>query len=530
MSTQSDNLLEYHGTADWLAGKLEAVGDVSFPDFVLQGMAPPEDGPVLIYLDKAYDAPAFRAAVTSVATQFVQEFGVESGDRIALCLDNSDTYVFAYLGAQLAGAITVPINPKLMPPEISHIDIDCTPRLYVTDSAHVDTAEEAIRIAGVSTTSVDVSDLKIDLPDAGVLPTIDVSKPASIFYTSGTTGKPKGVVHTHRTLVAGGLQCSRAWGYDSPGLTTLAVTPLFHIASHSWFLPVIANGGRLVVDRFKTHRTFELLAKHRVNGFGAVLAMLLMMMRDEGRGDFDLTSVTNVRFGASAIPTDSLKDLARLFPNAALLHGMGQTESGGTISVLPGEFAFTKAGGTGFPLAGCAVRIVDDNMVDVPVNGVGEIIAKGPNVMVGYYGQAEATASTIVDGWLRTGDLGYIDEDGCVYISDRKKDMIIRGGENIYSIEVENVLQTHPDVKQCAVVGKPDELLGETVWALVVTDASTGPDLTSQLTAHCASRVASFKVPIGILYVDSMPVTATGKIQKSKLRDLLISGDGETGP
>jgi acyl-CoA synthetase (AMP-forming)/AMP-acid ligase II len=313
---------------------------------------------------------------------------------------------------------------------------------------------------------------------------------------------------------------ARAWGYDRPDLVALAMTPLFHIAAHSWFLPVFANRGTLVIDSYRTERAFELIDRYGVNSFGAVPAMLLMMARHQDRGRYDMSSVTNVRFGASPMPPDKLAEVQALFPNAELFHGMGQTESGGTISVLPGELAFSKAGSTGCPMAGYRVRILDDEGRDLPAGEIGEVVARGPNVMLEYFGQPQETAATLAGGWLRTGDLGYLDEEGCIYLVDRKKDMIIRGGENIYSVEVENVLTQHPSVVQAAVVGLPNPLLGEEVLAFVVTAPGATLD-HDELRAFCGLHLAAFKIPAAIRLIDQLPATATGKIQKAELRKLL---------
>jgi long-chain acyl-CoA synthetase len=293
---------------------------------------------------------------------------------------------------------------------------------------------------------------------------------------------------------------------------------MFHVASHAWGYPALAHGGTLVVDRFRTETIFELLERHRVNGFGCVPSMLLMMLRHERRGEYDLTSVTNVRFGASPMPPDKLQDVRQLFSNASLYHGFGQTESGGTITVLPSSQAFIKAGGTGYPLPGCEIRIIDADGCDAPPGIAGEILAKGPNTMLEYFGKPEATAETLAEGWLHTGDIGYLDQDGCLFLVDRKKDMIIRGGENIYSVEIENVLRTNSDVIECAVIGVPDSIFGENVCAVVVADTQAREKLTLELLDLCRSQLARFKVPASIVFVSDLPKTSTGKIQKSVLK------------
>jgi long-chain acyl-CoA synthetase len=506
----------------WLTERLQSLNEISYPAFVAQGCAN-ADRIAIIFRDRRYSYRALFAAIAGVAQVLASRFGVTPGARVVLNMENSDHYVIAYLAVLTAGAVAVPINPKLTSREVAYILSDCGPVLYVCDPSGEELGASALASGASSSRLVRGDELcaMSPLQDA-TLPPLDSDAAAAIYYTSGTTGSPKGVVHTHRTLVAGGFQSARAWGYDAPGLTNLATTPLFHIAAHAWFFPVLANGGTLVIDTFKTERLFELIQKHGVNGVGAVPSMLLMMVRFDGRNAYDLGSVTNVRFGASPMPPDKLMDVQRLFPNASLYHGMGQTESGGTISVLHGSLAFEKVGGTGYPLPGCSVRIVDDQDRDVPGGTIGEVLAQGPNVMKGYFGREDATRATLAHGWLHTGDLGYRDSDGCIFLVDRKKDMIIRGGENIYSVEVENILSAHPDIAACAVVAIPDDLLGETVGAVVVLNCERRAGLHEEFKAFCETRMARFKVPARIEFVDELPQTATGKIQKVALRQLIL--------
>ena len=508
--------------ADWLQQKLLSIGPVTYADLVLGGLGGRSEGVALIHRGRSYSHEELAGAVRAAASLLMRNYGIRPGERVALFMDNSDLYVIAYLAIHWAGAVAVPLNVKLTASEIAFMLADCETRVLIADDDRITLASAAIAGSGQALRLMEATELLAAEDDAerGI---VSVDANASIFYTSGTTGKPKGVVHTHRTLVAGALQCTRAWRYGSENSTTLAVTPLFHIASHSWFLPVIAYGGTLVVDTYGTERTFELIQHHGAQGFGAVPAMLLIMARHEKRGAYDLSSVTNLRFGASPMPPEKLMEVQEMFPNAELLHGMGQTESGGTISVLPGELAFSKAGSTGYPMAGCDLAIVDDALCRLPAREIGEVVARGPGIMVGYHGRPEATTETIVSGWLRTGDLGYLDEDGCVYLVDRKRDVIIRGGENIYSIEIENVLCEHPRVAQCAVIGMPHPLLGETVCAVLVVPGEDRAELIEQLKALCQEKLASFKMPSDFVFASSIPTTANGKLQKGELRKLLAS-------
>jgi acyl-CoA synthetase (AMP-forming)/AMP-acid ligase II len=253
--------------------------------------------------------------------------------------------------------------------------------------------------------------------------------------------------------------------------------------------------------------------------------MLLMMLDHPNLSAYDLTSVQNIRFGASSIPPDRIKELRKAFPNAALLHGMGQTESGGTISVLADVFALSKLGSAGTAIPGVAVRLVDDSGNIVPRGTPGEVLAQGPQIMIGYLGRPDATAETLSGGWLHTGDIGIMDDDGMICLVDRKKDMIIRGGENIYSTELEHHFLAHPDVIDCAVIGLPHPLLQEDVGAVIVGPRGPTEAFREALIAHGKQGLASFKVPSHWFSAEALPRTATGKVQKQKLREAALAGE-----
>jgi acyl-CoA synthetase (AMP-forming)/AMP-acid ligase II len=503
--------------SQWLTERVSAYLNDTYPTFLQQRVGDP-DRIALVCQKRSHTYEQLHAAVDATAQNLVSQFGVSPGDRVMINMENSDFFVIIYLAVQRAGAIAVPINPKLVEREISFMLSDAEPVLCVFDDGN---KLEAIRpvttlCAGKASTAAAI--IRTEATDSP-LPLVTSDSPATIFYTSGTTGAPKGVVHTHETLIAGAFQNARGWDYDYSDSITLAVTPLFHVAAHAWFYPVLAHQGTLVIAGFKTEDVFQLIERYQVDGMGAVPAMLLMMIRSENRHQYDLRSVRNIRFGASPMPPDKLRAVQELFPNASLNHGMGQTESGGTISVLPGDLAFSKNGSTGFVIPGCEVRIVDDTGNDVPKGHHGEILAQGPNVMRGYFNLPDATAATLDNGWLHTGDIGYFDEDNCIWLVDRKKDMILRGGENIYSVEVENVIMQHSGVEVCAVVGSPDAVLGEKVCAIVVPRAKPGDhSLLEELVDLCREQLAYFKVPEDWRMLDDLPRTATGKVQKASLR------------
>ncbi len=459
------------------------------------------------------------AEIAGLAGFVASTCGVKRGERVALLIDNSDRYQALYLAVLATGAVAVPLNTKLTAREIA----------FQVQNAG------AVRVLSQHKFAAVLAEAKAEWMDADAIdprahPAYDIAgarvptgSPAAIYYTSGTTGNPKGVVHTHRSLIAGTLQGPAAWEYNDPSAVTLAMTPLFHIANHTWFLPVLSIGGTMVIDAFKTEATLDLIVRRRITHVFAVPTMLLLMSQKHRATQQDLAHVKNVAFGASAMPPEKLADVKRMFPNAGLVHGMGQTESCGTIVTLPAELAFDKAGSVGIHIDGSDVRVVDDADRDTRPGDVGELVTRSPNVMAGYHERPEASAEALAGGWLRTGDLGYLDEDGYLFLVDRKKDMIIRGGENVYSSEVENVLYMHPGVLQAAVVAARSELFGEEVFAFVVRrDSPDGQALDeAALREHCARNLASFKVPAGISFIEAMPQTATGKVQKHLLRGLL---------
>ncbi|OZI17382.1 hypothetical protein CAL18_14720 [Bordetella genomosp. 7] len=514
----------------WLADALHVHRNHSYPEYILHRRQSLAHRTALVFENRKLSYEQLAASVDSAAGILQRHYGLRAGDRVVICAENSDLYVIAYFAVLRAGCVAVPVNPKLTPHELAYLVNDCSAALFM----HAGLPAEFLgQLAGLFDRQVPLATLDLaptgDAQDHTAPETPDPDAAAVIFYTSGTTGKPKGVIHTHRTLIAGALQAAHAWGYAREDLVNLAITPLFHVASHSWSYPTLAHGGTLVVDTYSTERIFDLIERHRVQGFGCVPAMLLMMLRSEARVGRDLSSVINVRFGASPMPAERLAEVQGLFPNAQLYHGMGQTESCGTISVLPGALALDKAGSTGWPLPGCEVRIVDDEGRDVAPGERGEVLARSPSVMIGYFGRTQETQETLRDGWLHTGDVGYRDAQGLIYLVDRKKDMIIRGGENIYSVEIEHVLALHARVESCAIIGMPDDLMGERVGAVVVVRGGqpeaggVSQSLADELKAWCRARLAHFKVPEEIFFVNSLPQTATGKIQKGVLRQQLLA-------
>jgi len=477
--------------------------------------------PALTYGDRTLSYGQMFAAIGRTRAGLAAS-GAAAGDTIALLLDNSDAYVIWYLAVLDLGAIAVPLNTKLVAREVEYVLDHSGAGLIVFDELFTDLIRE------VSATRPKLNSLPAALDVKGHSSQItppshqptSLEAPCALYYTSGTTGSPKGVVHTHRSQIASTLQCPPAWEYELDPLTALAVTPLFHIAAHTIFLPVLALGGELIVQPYRTETAIETLSERNVNSFFAVPSMLLLLLDRAQADDTTFPAMRSLQFGAAPMPAHKLEQVQALFPNAALIHGMGQTESSGTLVTLPSELAFDKAGSVGLAMPGTEISIFNEMSQPVGPGEVGELVARGPNIMTEYYKNSEATEAAMRGGWLHTGDLGYRDDDGFTFLVDRKKDMIIRGGENIYSTEIEDVLLSHPDVSLAAVLGKPDPLFGETVSAFVVLRSRSEADTAADLTAYCRRNLAKFKVPEEFRFVESMPMTATGKIRKEELKKL----------
>jgi acyl-CoA synthetase (AMP-forming)/AMP-acid ligase II len=336
------------------------------------------------------------------------------------------------------------------------------------------------------------------------------------------------VVHSHRTFIAGCLQAPWAWQFPRENFVSLAVTPLFHIAAHTLFFPVLFAGGTLIIATFKPTEVFELLREQQVTSFFGVPSILLIMAQRALELGVDFPGVEVVQFGAAPMPMEKLNEVQALFPNAALIHGMGQTESCGTLVSLPGALALAKIGSVGIALPATDIAIFDDQDNPLPADMVGELVGRSPSVMAGYLNRPDATAETLRNGWLHTGDLGYLDADGFLFLVDRKKDLIIRGGQNIYSNEVEQVLAGHPALAEVAVIGMPSPILGEEVCAFVVARPDHQAD-AANVQEFCRPLLAGYKIPVAVHFLEALPRNATGKVLKPNLRKMLSDPVGRRG-
>jgi len=446
------------------------------------------------------------------------ERGVRAGDRVGIMLPNIPDFAAVYYGVLRAGAVVVPMNPLLKAREVTHYLADSGATVIFTGA--MSTAEV---LAGAAT--VDAQVVVVDLTFTEMLSTAtpvdrmvdrDGSDTAVILYTSGTTGTPKGAELTHDNLTRNAEVVAERLFQLTADDVIFGGLPLFHSFGQTCTLnTAIAAGACLVLlPRFDPAQALTIMATHRATVFAAVPTMYGALLTVPDRESYDVSALRVCLSGGAALPVEVLREFDDAF-GCRVLEGYGLSETSPVASFNHPDRE-RKAGSIGTPVDGVEMRVVDRDGNEVARGEVGEIVVRGHNVMKGYWQRPAETAAAIPDGWFRTGDLGRADEDGYFFIVDRKKDMIIRGGYNVYPREIEEVLYEHPDVAEAAVVGVPDALLGEEVAAAVAL--SHGATVTvDELRAYVKARVAAYKYPRHVWLVDSLPKGATGKILKREI-------------
>lgn len=430
----------------------------------------------------------------------LRDAGIERGDRVALNLVNGNDWAYAFFGILMAGAACVPVNTRFSEPEIDYV---------VTDSG-----------AKV------VIDAGSGLPDGGPMAVDDlrITELAGIFYTSGTTGFPKGAITTHENFLANCESCQRVIGAEAElPQRNLVSVPLFHATGcNSQLLATIYSGGTTVImPEFEVQAFLHAIVDERINMVTSVPAIFWLAMNQPNFGEFDVSNVRCVTYGGAPMAPEIIERLREEFPGALLGNGFGLTETSSVSTFLPDTFCDARPETVGFS---APVVELDLDEPD-PETGVGELLVRGQNVVSGYWNKAEQSADTFVDCWLHTGDLARIDDDGFVQIVDRKKDMVNRGGENVYSVEVENALVGHPDVFEVAVIAVPDTMMGEKVGAVIVPAPGSTPD-ASEIRQWTLGEIADFKVPQFISFrTEPLPRNAGGKVLKGQIRDETVWGD-----
>ncbi|HSF24039.1 MAG TPA: AMP-binding protein [Blastocatellia bacterium] len=419
--------------------------------------------------------------------------GINRGDRVAIRLGNGLDWCLAFFGAQMAGAIAVPVNTRFSETEVEYV---------VTDSG-----SSFVFLPGEP------------LPDGKPLAVEDLqpSDVAAIFYTSGTTGFPKGAMTTHENFLSNIESCRRVVKLPTDGsIRNLVSVPLFHVTGcNSQLLPTVENGDSVVImPAFEVQAFLKAMRDERINLLTSVPAVYWLAINQANFGEFDTSAIGWLTYGGAPIAPELVARIMEAFPNARVGNGFGLTETSSVSTFLPHEYAHTRPESVGF-----GAPVVDLDLFERdPDTGAGELLIRGSNIVKGYWNKPEATAQTFVDGWLHTGDMARIDDDGFVQIVDRKKDMICRGGENVYCVEVENALAAHPMVFEVAVMGVADVVMGEKVGAVIVPPPGREADV-AEIIAFARKHLADFKVPQYIsIRTQPLPRNPGGKILKPVLR------------
>lgn len=494
----------------------------------------------------------WRATAALARTLF--HSGVRKGDRVAFAMRNLPEWPVVFFAITTIGAIAVPLNAWWTGLELAHGIRDCGAKLLIVDgerharlAGHLDAlpALERVIVARASELVADATALEnivgdpggwAELPDLP-RPTVELNSDddAAIFYTSGTTGSPKGALGTHRNLTTNILSAAFPGARDfirrgepvtdPQPRTILTVIPLFHVTACCVTLVSAMAAGRRIIfmRRWDTVQAMQIIEREKVNVTGGVPTIAQQLIEHPDRNKYDLSSLDAITYGGAP----SAPELARRIHEelgALPSTGWGMTETMGTVTSHSAEDYLNRPTSAGPPLAVADLEIrADDGVTALPTGTVGELWARGPMVAKGYWRKPEATVDTFVDGWVRTGDLARLDAEGFLFIVDRIKDMVLRGGENIYSSEVENILHQHPGVADCAVIGIPHHTMGEEPVAIVHLAPGAGAT-EAQLQDWVRARLAAFKVPVAIRFIaDSLPRNANGKVLKKDLKQLFVS-------
>lgn len=464
---------------------------------------------------------------------------LQKGDRLAVLAGNGFWHAAVLFAAARLGAILVPLNWRLTAPELAYQLEDCQPKLVLHDAANATLAASLAKDKpdmqwvplepGTGSEVTPLSSLVERATAAAPAREVGAGDGFIILYTSGTTGRPKGALHTHGSSLAWSI--STLASFESRlGDRHLLVVPQFHIAAICLLFVAVHRGGMLVVTGgFDPAETWRLIEAERITCIFAVPTMINMMREHESRHRYRRDTLRWIMCGAAPVPVTLIEAYAEMGIDIHQVYG--STETHGGICILPPEYARSKKGSTGVPCFGMEVRVVDGQGRDTKPGERGEVITRGPHVFREYWNRPEATRDSFKDGWFYIGDIGEVDADGFITICDRSKDMIISGGENIYPAEIEDVLMRHPGVLEAAVIGQPDEKWGETPLAIVVRRKgceAAENELFRQLAELCGSNLGAYKQPKTYRLIDQLPRNASCKVLKHVLRTE-VSGNGNTG-
>ena len=497
----------------------------------------------------------YRAA-SALSWRLADDYGVRKGDRVAIAMRNLPEWPIAFWAAAVIGAIAVPLNAWGTGDDLAYGLRDSGARVAFVDSERLTRLKSrppgdhsaaliAVRtppdVRG-ETTALEqligppprygsLSDRAP--PDRDIQPDDD----ATILYTSGTTGRPKGALGTHRNIMSNlvnitfsGARAAIRRGDPLPAppdvqKTVLLPVPFFHVTGcHSIMIPALANGSKIVLMyKWNAEAALELIERERINGMSGVPSMTWQMLESPDFLRRDVSSLEGLSYGGAAASPELTRKIAALFPGKFGGTGYGATETSSVSTSNSAEDYLARPDSVGPAVPGCDLRVIDEEGNPLPVGAIGELEIYGAHVVKGYWNNPRATAAAFRDGWYRTGDIVRMDDEGFVYLLDRAKDMLIRGGENVYCVEIEDALLAHPDILEAAIVGIPDRVLGELVGAVVRVRG--GSLLTSeQVIEHLRPKLAAFKLPVHVdIRVEELPRTASGKIVKRQLRDELAT-------
>ncbi len=517
------------------------------------GLMRGDDATFIVYGDRTYGFSTFVQTANSVAHVLRERFGLAKGDRVAVLSQNNPEWCLTFWATVSQGAILVGLNGWWTTDEIDYGLQDSGAKVLVVDrkrferiAGSLDAAPDLEHVFLIDCTAAEVGlagDPRIhEFFELTGSPTADFvaediaeDDPAVIFYTSGTTGRPKGAISTHRSMIANlqntmfnAVAGSMAGGGALPDAgagqnVSLFTSPLFHVSGcHSTLVVGLLAGLKLVMPegRFTPETALQLIQEHQVTVWATVPTMVWRVCEHPDRHDYDTSSVRSVAFGGSPSADELQRMIRDTFPNvSSTSNAYGLTETSSVATVISGQDALDRPTSVGPPVPTVHLQIVDVEGKEVPIGETGEVCIAGPILMAGYWKKPEATAEAIdADGWLHTGDVGHVDADGFLYITDRKKDMIIRGGENIYCVEIEQRLVSHPHIADAAVIGVAHPELGEEVKAVVQVE--DGETLTeAEVRQWVADGLAAFKVPTYVeVTTDKLPRNASGKLLKNVLR------------
>ena len=481
------------------------------------------DRPLLLFGDRTFSYSEFTDGARRIAAGFAQA-GIRRGDRIGVLLLTRPEYLQPLAGLFVLGAVAVPVNTMLKAGEVTHVLADSGARGIVVGPRFRRTAQEirgklpdlarAWLVEDAAEGFAPFEEL-LDAPPDPPADAPETDDPAAIVYTSGVTGRPKGTVLPHRNLLANARQIALATGMTAAD-RALCALPLFHVNALlvSWLAPMDAGGSMVLLRGFSPREFFEVLSSSGATVFSAVptiYAILTSLPPDAANA----VRALRLRISGAAPLTPATREAFERRYGVPLVEGYGLTEATCAVAIQPPDGS-GKAGSVGRALAGESIRIVGEDGADVPAGQVGEVAVAGENVMRGYHGDPEATARALEGGFLRTGDLGRLDAEGDLFLVGRKKDMIIRGGENVYPVEVEQTLLRHPLVRDAAVCGVPDPIWGEQVVAFVVV-AETSPVTADEIIAYCRNHLADYKCPGRVEFWQELPRTAGGDAQKAAI-------------